>query len=58
MTDISRQALEKEEMELLREQMLEPEELFLIQFLKNSNRRAAKKLQEVYSWDISFFPDE
>jgi hypothetical protein len=57
MTDISRQALEKEEMELLREHMLKPEELFLVQFLRHSNRKAAKKLQEVYSWDISFPED-
>jgi hypothetical protein len=52
MVKITQQILEKEERELLREQMLEPEELFLLQYLKNANRTASQKLQSVYGWDL------
>ena len=49
--------LEKEELGLLREQMLNPEELFLLQYLKTANRAAAWKLQELYGWDASSFAE-
>lgn len=48
MANITQQILEKEERELLREQMLEPEELFLLQYLKGANRKASQKLQYAY----------
>lgn len=55
---MNQQTLEQEEMKLLREQMLKPEELFLLQYLKSADRRASQKLQEVYGWDASAFPEE
>jgi hypothetical protein len=51
MAKLTQKSLEKEELNLLREQMLRPEELFLLQYLKNSNRTASQKLQEVYGFD-------
>lgn len=45
MTNITQQILEREERELLREQMLAPEELFLLQYLKKANRKASQSLQ-------------
>jgi len=53
MANITQQVLEKEERELLREQMLAPEELFLLQYLKKANRRASQQLQYVYGWDLN-----
>jgi hypothetical protein len=50
--NITQQVLEREERELLREQMLKPEELFLLQYLKNANRKAAQHLQFAYGWDV------
>ncbi|MFH1801843.1 MAG: hypothetical protein ABH864_00145 [archaeon] len=58
MTNQSTEILEREELSLLREHMLRPEELFLLQYLKTANRAAAWKLQEVYGWDSSSFADE
>ncbi|MBS3076721.1 hypothetical protein J4233_00450 [Candidatus Pacearchaeota archaeon] len=52
MANITQQVLEREEQELLREQILEPEELFLLQYLKNANRKASQNLQYVYGWDL------
>jgi hypothetical protein len=51
MTNITQNALEKDELNILREQMLRPEELFLLQYLKNTNRQASQQLRVVYEED-------
>lgn len=50
MTNITQQVLEKEERQLLREQLLAPEELFLLSYLKGANRKASQQLQNVYGY--------
>lgn len=53
MASLTKQILEEEERSLLREQMLNPEELFLLQFLKKANRRTSQKLQEADGWVLT-----
>lgn len=50
---MSTQILEKEELTLLREQMLSSEELFLLQFLKGYNRKKSQRLADYLEADIS-----
>jgi len=52
MAKTTQQMLEEEELSILREHMLSPEELFLLQYLKSSNRIASQKLREAYGQDI------
>jgi len=52
MVNVTQQFLESEERNLLRQKMLKPEELFLLQYLRDSNRKSSQKLQEAYELDV------
>ena len=52
MANKTQQVLEEDELSLLRKQTLSQEELFLLQYLKNTNRTASRRLQEVYELDF------
>jgi len=47
-----------DERDLLREQMLQPEELFLLEYLKGANRRSSQQVGEVYELDFELFDDQ
>ncbi len=53
MANATQQFLENEEKNLLRQQILRPEELFLLQYLKDSNRKSSQRLQEAYELDLA-----
>jgi len=44
---------EKGELALLRDKMLMPDEIFLIEFLKDQNRKTAEESRELYELDFN-----
>ncbi|MBS3077633.1 hypothetical protein J4233_05165 [Candidatus Pacearchaeota archaeon] len=57
MANKTQQVLEEDELSLLRKQTLSQEELFLLQYLKNTNRTASRRLQEVYELDFDLLDE-
>lgn len=57
MTNLKHSALDQNASEILKGQAFSPEELFLLGYLKNANRRSSQQLQDVYELDISFLED-
>lgn len=43
--------------DILKGNAFSPEEMFLLSYLKNANRKSSEQMQDVYELDISFLDD-